>query len=411
MPDDILEWLDPDTIYVTGDITEGDESNPLATGIIAKVFFEGAQQADITNGNGNVYPLNVLVEAVNNLDKRAKQGDVLMNSTHPARIRDPRTGSVIGLEEADVSGPRGIAGKLISAKIDSKTGKVSIDTELFDTVSGRDIKAIVKGGGKIGTSSRSRGLRKLGLHEGIFGKVRGQILQPGMVMDTFDFVTKPSVTSAKCTTAQLESGLMENETVDLTKLLEENPSLQDQLKSLFSEEIKKVITEAEDKIRTDILQQTNKELTSLQEELDNKNNTLSMLENAESLTHIEDVNEHDNSSIDESNARLLALEAENREIKSNLNKTKADEWIRSACTNHKLGNLIFENCSGRADDIEEAKALFDFTSSIVDSTIKLMTDVSVTGLPNPIIEAENSTDEPDTELTARSTLRKLAGID
>lgn len=410
----ILEVEDVcDGLLLEGRIEEGNEKEPLPDGIIARVHFEGAQQADNRNRNGNIYPFTTLESAVQELNTRISQGTVLMNASHPARVRDS-TGKVVGIEEAPISGPQGVAAKITGASIDKDTGRVDITTDLFETTAGKDIKAIVKGGGKVPVSSRSKGQRKLGVHEGRFGKIEGNVLQPGMVMETFDFVTKNSVETALHSSAQLESAneTQEEQTMDLTELKSKHPELVNALQQEFAtgigSKLTTAVTESEDRIRAEVQSNFEERLAEKDQQITNLAGQIDVLKSIHESE--EGLSGGDETVVESDDPRVTVLETQISELTTQLEQKGADELLVAKCHKHPMGDLIFENCAGKADTAAEAEGLFDFTSGLIDQVSSRLARSSAKGLPNGS-EVLESDDGGDGSQSARSTMRRLAGVE
>lgn len=207
----LLECAEPE--YV---LTEGTEKKPLPKGAIARVFFEQAHRADIPTRNGNVYPAKVLEAMYTGFAKQieAKNG-VLMNASHPHHVRDA-SGKSVGLAEAEITGPRGVAARITESVYDNKTGHLGFHADILETTAGKDLRAILASGAKIGVSCRAEGKTKFGKHEGMHGTVEGNVLQEGASLTTFDFVTDPSVITAWSSSSQVEAAATGSEISEAT---------------------------------------------------------------------------------------------------------------------------------------------------------------------------------------------------
>ena len=342
-----------------------------------------------------------------------RKGQVFVNASHPKRVRNG-SGQIVGIDEAPVAGSEGVAAILKEAKMDRGTGRVKILTHLVETTAGRDVYAILKGGGRIGTSSRSRGVRQQGQHEGMFGRLDGQILQPGMVMDTFDFVTKPSVSQATETRAQLESEEpeeyeMENSKEELKEMLEA---------AMDVKEAERLEAEALDSLEAYV-----EELVAENEELHNDRAVLTQLSVAESevMDHMDyELESHEGGEyitegseyIHEVDEQMAVLESQILAQQAEIDSRDADEYFRTACSSHSLGAIIYEHCAGKAGTVTEASAIFEWMAGVVESVSSTVGDPRSRALADVQYGYVNESMETneDGQLKAGARLRALAGV-
>jgi hypothetical protein len=124
-------------------------------------------QADITNGNNRVYPLDEIKNAVESVNKRITEGHTVYGElNHPDNLSIDLNNVSHIITEMKVNGQ-------------NATGKA----KLLNTPKGQIVKAILEGGGKLGVSSRGSG-------NVIEGKVNGFSLV------TVDIVAQPSAPNA-----------------------------------------------------------------------------------------------------------------------------------------------------------------------------------------------------------------------
>jgi hypothetical protein len=130
------------------------------------------QKADELNGNGRVYPRQVLVREIRNYQKIVTEGRALGELDHPED-------SVVNLKNASH----------MVTKVwwdgDNVMGKV----KLLDTPSGNILKSLVSSGVKLGISSRGLG----SVHEDNNGST---VVEDDFQLICFDFVSEPSTTGA-----------------------------------------------------------------------------------------------------------------------------------------------------------------------------------------------------------------------
>tara|TARA_R110000737_G_scaffold44927_1_gene65130 strand:- start:33 stop:644 length:612 start_codon:yes stop_codon:yes gene_type:complete len=129
------------------------------------------QQADTENGNGRIYPYNVLAREVKNYEKLVKESRALGELDHP-------DDSVINLKNAS---------HLVTSiwmEGESVMGKVKV----LETPSGKVLKSLVEAGVTLGISSRG-----MGSVENKNGKT---YVQEDFQLICFDFVSEPSTPEA-----------------------------------------------------------------------------------------------------------------------------------------------------------------------------------------------------------------------
>jgi len=143
------------------------------------VFLSGImQRANARNGNGRVYPLEILQREVGNYKKLVEERRALGELDHP-------DDSVINLKNAS---------HLITEvwwDTDALMGKIQV----LDTPSGKVLKELVNAGVKLGISSRGMG----SVHE----SNGDTIVEDDFQLICFDMVSEPSTTGAYMTPRHL----------------------------------------------------------------------------------------------------------------------------------------------------------------------------------------------------------------
>jgi hypothetical protein len=154
---------------VCQDLLTEDEKRFVSDG--GMVLSGKLQQADIENGNGRVYPYNVLVREVKNYEKLVRESRALGELDHP-------DDSVINLKNA--------SHLVTSIWMDKKSvmGKVKV----LDTPSGKVLKSLVEAGVTLGISSRGMG--------SVVDKNGKTYVQEDFQLICFDFVSEPSTPEA-----------------------------------------------------------------------------------------------------------------------------------------------------------------------------------------------------------------------
>ena len=129
------------------------------------------QRAGATNGNGRVYPKQILEREVENYQKLVREGRAVGELDHP-------DSSVVELKNASHLVTE------IKMDGDDVVGKIRI----LDTPAGQTAIGLLKGGVKLGISSRG-----LGSTRNEAGKT---IVQEDFQLVCFDLVSEPSTTGA-----------------------------------------------------------------------------------------------------------------------------------------------------------------------------------------------------------------------
>ena len=129
------------------------------------------QKSDTQNGNGRVYPHNVLMREVENYQKLVKERRALGELDHP-------DDSVINLKNASH----------LVTEIWWQNKDVMGKVKILDTPSGKVLQELVKSGVSLGISSRGMG----SVSEGN----RGTIVEDDFQLICFDFVSEPSTPGA-----------------------------------------------------------------------------------------------------------------------------------------------------------------------------------------------------------------------
>ena len=135
----------------------------ILTGII--------QKADTVNGNGRVYPHNVLMREMKNYDKLVKERRALGELDHPED-------SVINLKNASH----------MMTKVWWDGKNVMGKAKILDTPSGNVLRSLVEAGVSIGISSRGMG--------SVSESQGNTIVEDDFQLICFDFVSEPSTPGA-----------------------------------------------------------------------------------------------------------------------------------------------------------------------------------------------------------------------
>lgn len=179
-----------------------------------------SQHADKKNANGRIYPYAILEREVKRIQADIKKtpGSVLEQGDHP----------MDGLAKI-----RGVAAMLESIELDPATKRVITVSKIFKTEVGKDLAAILEGGGLVGRSSRGYGATERGE---VLGEV-GDVVQEDYQLKTIDFVIGQSTHDAYVTQI-MEQALereegdgMDIKTLTLDELKAARPELLTQLEA------------------------------------------------------------------------------------------------------------------------------------------------------------------------------------
>ena len=129
------------------------------------------QRADAENGNGRIYPLDILEREVENYKKMVRDSRALGELDHP-------DSPIVELKNASH----------LVTYIEMRGRDVIGKIKVLDTPAGRVAKDLLKGGVKLGISSRGLGSTKQ-----VNGKTR---VQEDFQLVCFDLVSEPSTTGA-----------------------------------------------------------------------------------------------------------------------------------------------------------------------------------------------------------------------
>lgn len=164
--------------YVLTEFLELDNDSSLLTEEDHRAIKEGdvilagrLQKADAKNGNGRVYPKRTLQREVENYKKLVQEKRALGELDHP-------DSSVIELKNASH----------IVTHIEMRNDEVVGKLRLLDTPAGRIAKDLIRGGVKLGVSSRGLGSTK---EQG-----GTTMVQDDFQLICFDLVSEPSTTGA-----------------------------------------------------------------------------------------------------------------------------------------------------------------------------------------------------------------------
>lgn len=160
---EFFEMSSDDSLLTEADRKKINEGEVIMAGVM--------QRADAENGNGRVYPEDILRREVQNYKKIVGENRALGELDHP-------DSSVVELKNASH----------IVTEIEMRGKDVIGKVKVLDTPSGRILKDLIRGGVKLGISSRGLGSVK--------SNGGRNLVQEDFQLICFDFVSDPSTIGA-----------------------------------------------------------------------------------------------------------------------------------------------------------------------------------------------------------------------
>ncbi|PKP53828.1 MAG: hypothetical protein CVT92_02530 [Bacteroidetes bacterium HGW-Bacteroidetes-1] len=373
-------------------------------------------RCDWPNGNNRIYPREVMQKAIEALRPKVEAGRVRMMVDHPAWEASMRSVGAIVLEISDVDA----------------AGYAYYKAQIIDTAAGKDLKAIVDAGGKLGVSTRGYGAaaydQEFPPHAGKF-----DVIQPGFDLKTFDFVDDPSVsdTEAYC---QIESNRRSNPMKTIDELKSAYPELMESFKATVIEsEVKKAVDEATAQAETvktalvaekDVLAETNKKLSETVKSLTESIKTVcpelfTVVEESKLVEEAKAGNEELNTKLTEAQAEVVRLKEEIQGIKANAAKEARDAQIKQLEATHpnvfkmKAFEGIFQNCL----TIDEVNTVFEKNFELYK---QIKSEANEPAPAKSVVEGTKTEAAPETggltesqfaDYTARNRHRKRDGLE
>lgn len=160
---EFFEMSSDDSLLTEADRKKINEGEVIMAGVM--------QRADAENGNGRVYPEDILRREVQNYKKIVGENRALGELDHP-------DSSVVELKNASH----------IVTEIEMRGKDVIGKVKVLDTPAGKILKDLIRGGVKLGISSRGLGsVKSSGGHN---------LVQEDFQLICFDFVSDPSTVGA-----------------------------------------------------------------------------------------------------------------------------------------------------------------------------------------------------------------------
>lgn len=160
---EFFEMSSDDSLLTEADRKKINEGEVIMAGVM--------QRADAENGNGRVYPEDILRREVQNYKKIVGENRALGELDHP-------DSSVVELKNASH----------IVTEIEMRGKDVIGKVKVLDTPAGRILKDLIRGGVKLGISSRGLGSVK--------SNGGRNLVQEDFQLICFDFVSDPSTVGA-----------------------------------------------------------------------------------------------------------------------------------------------------------------------------------------------------------------------
>jgi hypothetical protein len=374
-------------------------------------------RTDFPNGNNRVYPRDVMQKAIEALRPKVEAGRVRMMVDHPAWEASMRSVGAIVLEISDVDG----------------AGYAYYKAQIIDTAAGKDLKAIVDAGGKLGVSTRGYGAAA---YDQEFPPFAGKfdVIQPGFDLRTFDFVDDPSVsdTEAYC---QIESNRRSNPMKTIDELKSAYPELMESFKaSVIESEVKKAVDESVAKAEAEkttlvaekeAVVESNKKLSETVKSLSESIKAVcpelfTVVEESKLVEEANSAVSQKDKELAEAKAEVAKLNEEIQGIKASAAKEARDAQIKQLEATHtnvfKLKSFegIFENCV----TVDEVNAVFEKNFELYKQIKSEANDPApaksvVEGSVKPEQTAPNGglTEAQYADYTARNRQRKLSGMD
>ena len=181
------------------------------------------QKADTINENKRLYPKKVLEKSIKEAQEKIKNKSFFGEVDHPRDGRATIKNTAALITKIEIMDDGGVFG----------------EAEILDTDAGRNLKEILRAGGKIGISSRGNGSTKT---EDIDGQ-SVEVVQEDYKLAGFDFVINPSVPEARVDTVIENKNKEDKMAVTIEELKKKYPDIfkeYDQVKEKeITEKVKK----------------------------------------------------------------------------------------------------------------------------------------------------------------------------
>jgi len=350
-------------------------------------------RCDYPNGNNRIYPKDVMQAAIEKLRPKVEAGRVRMMVDHPMWDASMRSVGAIVMEISDIDA----------------AGYGYYKAQIIDTAAGKDLKAILDAGGKIGVSTRGYGASA---YEQEFPPFAGKfdVIQMGYDLSTFDFVDDPSVsdTEAYC---QLESNKRRQPMKNIEELKSAHPELMESFKAVILTEANKAADEAVAKVEAEKAEvvESNKKLTESGNKLAETVKVLAesikavcpelftVVEESKLVEEAKSETEKANQALVEAQAEVARLTAEVQASKDAAVKEAKEALIKQLelehadCFKLKSFENIFEHCVNS----DEVKSVFEARFAMYT---QLKSEATEAAPPKSVVESAIKTIVKDTKV-------------
>lgn len=350
-----IYWLDIKKVEESNK-TDGKSSNKY---IISGPFM----RADIPNRNNRIYPKEVANKAIAKLRPMVEEKRIRMLCDHPGFFEGP------SLERS--------AGLMLSLTDVQDDGYAYYTAQILDTDSGRNLKAILDAGSKIGVSTRGYGDSEETEWVDSNGEKQIVIKIKNWELNSVDFVDDPAVLDTEMY-MKLHMESLKRRTSSMAKNIEE-------LKSEYPEFCKQIVESA----RADIKKEFETKITTLEANVKTANEAVNaksealnslleavrklapdkftVIQESEALTAKDAEITELNKKIEESNNKIKSLEKEIHDNKIETEKKEKEAYIETLKVSDpdffKLESFsnVFDNCITK----EDVKTVYENNSKIV----------------------------------------------
>jgi len=370
------------------------------------------QKGNTPNGNKRIYKTELLARETNRFQTKISSGLALGKIYHPGYF-----------DHGGPSGVTDVSHRITKLWMDGDIAKGEL--LVFKTASGKDVEAIIEGGGKIGISSRGFGSMKRFDSVTVDGKTFKDVwvVDENYRLETFDLVLTPSVKSAIMTPVKenINSLNKPNEAKKNTDTCNENLEEKDKggIKSMTLEELKTkypaIYNEAYEAGVTDgrrlgVTEAKTELNTEHDKAVDVKNEeiaTLKVSETALTKKNVELMAE--NKELTDTNKTLEAAKTEN-EV-----KTAVIEAVSASEFKENFGESEIADVCRVVSTVEEAKKEVESRIKFIESVIEKhagakKTDSGSKKTDTSEAGSTNEGDEEANEAAYKKQQREAAGL-
>lgn len=400
------------------DIKKVEETNKNDAKAPNKYIISGPfTRVDIPNRNNRIYPKEVANAAIAKLRPMVEEKRIRMLCDHPGFFEGP------SLERS--------AGLLLSITDVQDDGYAYYTAQILDTDSGRNLKAILDAGSKIGVSTRGTGESEDYEWVDSNGDKRTVEKINNWELQSVDFVDDPAVLDTEMY-MKLHMESLQRRTSSMAKNVEElkseYPEFCKQIAESACADVKKEfetkITDLEANVKT-----ANESVNAKSEALDKLVDSVkamapdkfTIVQESEAIQAKDAEIAELNKKLEEANSKIESLENEIKETKIESEKKEKDAFVENLKVSDpeffKLDSFknIFDNCITK----EDVKTVYENNSKIV----KEMKEKSIIPSAGKTLQTDESADQKDNELIegltpvqyedfkSRNEMRRLSNLD